>query len=684
VNCPHCNVPNPDDARFCAACGKATSATEPVSHPGMKAIDHVGKEIAGRYRITTKLGEGGMGAVYKAEQISLKRQCAVKLLRAEVASTELMLRRFDAEAKAVASLSHPNTVNIYDFGQDTDGTFFIAMEYVEGKSLREVIHTEAPLPLRRALSIASQVASSLSDAHSHNIIHRDLKPDNVMLQTRGRQKDVARVLDFGIAKLRDEGRATQAAMTQAGDMLGTPQYMAPEQIRAEQIDGRTDVYALGCMLYEMITGRMPFEGATVLAILSKHLTETPVAPSQRRPDLQIPPAIDQLVMAAVAKDRNARPPTMELFGEQIAAMLAQFPSESGQGTAQMSAQHGAQLSAQVGVPVPPTMASYGATPGQPYGAYAPPTAPPAPGGYVPAPGYGTPQPGPYGAAPYGAAPTPPPMPAMPLDSKPSGGMGKLLIIALGALVLIGGGIGIFFAMKKDTPAVTVADAGTVATADAADKAEPDKPEKPDKPDKVEEPVKPDKPDPPDPDPPDPEEDEDKLEPDKDPWAGGAAGTDDAQLAQVLTAMTEMKTKMCACKDATCVAQVSQSATKWAHTMASLAPKLASMDPAKVRKLSSIQAELGQCVQRAMQPKTAPAEVDLNAEIDKIANRACACRDVTCGRRSLAELVALARKHKGNDKGDEARAEASGTRMVQCLMKLGVTQQELQSALLQIQ
>ena len=160
---------------------------------------------------------------------------------------------------------------------ETGGTLFIAMELIEGRSLRAVVHHEAPLPLRRALAIASQVAASLADAHAKTIIHRDLKPDNVMLTERGRAKDNVTVLDFGIAKLRDESRATQQ-LTQAGDMLGTPQYMAPEQIRAEQIDGRTDVYALGCILYEMFTGRLPFEGTTVMALLSKHLMEAIVPP----------------------------------------------------------------------------------------------------------------------------------------------------------------------------------------------------------------------------------------------------------------------------------------------------------------------------------------------------------------------------------------------------------------------
>src|SRR5262249_44950927 len=159
------------------------------------------------------------------------------------------------------------------------------------------------------------------------------KPDNVMLQDKGRTRDLVRVLDFGIAKLRDDSRATQNQMTQAGDMLGTPQYMAPEQIRGEAIDGRCDIYALGCMLYEMLTARMVLDAPNVMAMLSKHLTENPVPPSARRPDLGIAPQIDQLVLAALAKDPSARPPTMELFGEHIAGMLAMLPPDPHRPTA---------------------------------------------------------------------------------------------------------------------------------------------------------------------------------------------------------------------------------------------------------------------------------------------------------------------------------------------------------------
>ena len=421
MHCPHCKAPNDNDARFCGACGKATAPTESGTFVKFKeGPEMIGREIAGRYRIQSKLGEGGMGAVFKAEQISLKRTCAVKLLRPDVASSQLLLRRFNAEAEAVAKLSHPNTVNIYDFGQDTDGTLFIAMEFVEGHSLREVIQTDAPLTIRRALQIASQICASLVDAHSQGIIHRDLKPDNVMLQDRGRQRDVVRVLDFGIAKLRDDTRTTQAAMTQAGDMLGTPQYMAPEQIRAEQIDGRTDIYALGCMLYEMLTARLPFEAPTIMALLSKHLIEHPPAPTQRRPDLGLPPAIDELVMTAMHKEVNGRPPTMEAFGERIAAYLATLPVDSSQGTAQRSAI--------VGVP---TAGGYPSAP-----AFTP---PPPPMGFAPSftpppPQYPAPlTPPPMGAPGYPAAtqqqryPTPSP-------AKKSGS-GLMIVIILGVVVV---------------------------------------------------------------------------------------------------------------------------------------------------------------------------------------------------------------------------------------------------------
>ncbi len=431
LKCQHCGAEQVGDARFCGVCGRATSTTQPTTGnaPPGQAADLTGREIGGRFRIHAKLGEGGMGAVYRGEQISLKRKVAVKLLRPELSRDPAIVRRFNAEAEAVAKLSHPNTVAIFDFGQDADGTLFIAMEYCEGRSLRQEL-TQGPIPAARALHIASQVAASLSDAHRHGIVHRDLKPDNVMLTERGKDKDVVRVLDFGIAKLRDEqNKATVNPMTQAGDLVGTPQYMAPEQIRGESVDGRTDVYALGAILYEMVTGRMLVEGPTVMAILSRHLLEMPEPPTRRRPDLPIPPAIDALTMEMLAKEPPRRIASMELVTDRIAGVQAQLGVASP-------------------VPTPPrTMSRPPGVPNTlPPGMFPPPTGyaqpmhpPPPPQAHVPTHMHGyqpqyTPAPQPMMPPPVAYAMTGAPLHVQP---QPSGGSKAWLWILIG-LLLAGG------------------------------------------------------------------------------------------------------------------------------------------------------------------------------------------------------------------------------------------------------
>jgi len=307
--CPSCAGSVSADSRFCGACGA------PVGDN-----DLAGQVIGDRYKIIAKLGEGGMGAVYRAEQLSLKREVALKLLKNELSKSPGLLRRFYAEAELAAKLNHPNTVTLFDFGEHSDGSLFIAMELVPGRSLRQAIGTGGAMPPETALYIAEQVCASLADAHTHGIVHRDLKPDNVMLTTRGRQENIVRVLDFGIAKLRDDGAITKNPMTQAGDLLGTPQYMAPEQIRGEKVDGRADVYAMGCMLYEMMTGTLPFIGPTVMAVLGKHLTEAPEAPSAKRPDLNIPKDLERIILECLHKDASARPASMEALGDRLAEL----------------------------------------------------------------------------------------------------------------------------------------------------------------------------------------------------------------------------------------------------------------------------------------------------------------------------------------------------------------------------
>ncbi len=455
MTCPNCHAPLAPDARFCGACGRATVGTAPSSYPPIAAAGPaiapamIGREIGGRYRVMALLGEGGMGAVYRGEQISLKRKVAIKVLRPELSADPGLVRRFNTEAELVAKLSHPNTVGIYDFGQDADGSLFIAMELLEGRSLRQVMTQDGALHPARAIAIAQQIGRSLADAHGHGIVHRDLKPDNVMVTDRGRDRDVVRVLDFGIAKLRDDNRVTN--MTRAGDLVGTPQYMAPEQIRGEPVDGRTDIYALGAMLYEMLTGRLPFEGTTVMAILSKHLIEQPVPPSQRRPDLGLAPALDALVLAAMAKEPGARPPSMEALGEQLDALAVQLGGGSWPGTQGWSGAGAAGSG-----PVPPPPASAG---------YPQPTPPPS---YPAGPPPGVPRSYPPGELSPMAHPPPPmaPMqyapPMTTIDHRRASSWTPILAL-VGVLAAGGAAAGIYFATRPSHKVAPGAGAGSSPT-----------------------------------------------------------------------------------------------------------------------------------------------------------------------------------------------------------------------------
>ncbi len=472
------------EARFCVACGTALAGTEPSGGTMSDASESgfIGRQVAGRYRILNKLGEGGMGAVYRAEQISLKRTVALKVLKSELSAEPGLVRRFNAEAELAAKLNHPNTVTLYDFGQDADGSLFIAMEFLEGRSLREVVMKDGPLPPARALAITDQVCASLSDAHGRGIVHRDLKPDNVMLIQIGKRSDVVRVLDFGIAKLRDEqGDITAMPMTRAGDLLGTPQYMAPEQIRGEKVDARTDVYALGAMLYEMVTGRLPFEGPSLMAILSKHLTELPVPPHLRRSDLGIPLPLSQVIMDALQKDPAARPATMDVLSERLNALGLHAPSRENPAGSRMPS------------PVPgyPPAFYSSPPPGVPLlrtpipGSMQPPPPTPPPPGPAPSP---YPSPAPQGGSPYpsparqGGSPYPSPAPmAMPMpgprpgsvDTHPiprTGSGGRNLVLAIAGLVVVGGGVAVFAVARggKGDSSGTAAPGTTVPAAGADD------------------------------------------------------------------------------------------------------------------------------------------------------------------------------------------------------------------------
>jgi eukaryotic-like serine/threonine-protein kinase len=266
----------------------------------------------GRYRILRKLGSGGMANVYLAEDEQLGRRVAIKILNDRYANDDAFNERFRREAKSAAALSHPNIVSIYDRGEG-DGRPYIAMEVIEGRSLKELILTSGSLPIAQAIEFAKQILSALRFAHRHGIIHRDIKPHNILLGFEDRLK----VTDFGIA------RAGASQMTEAGSIMGTAQYLSPEQARGAPVTAASDLYSVGIVLYEMLTGKTPFEGETPIEIAMKHLNEAPRPPSELR--REIPPELDQIVLRALAKDPHDRYQSAEEFSADLDRVEAGLP-----------------------------------------------------------------------------------------------------------------------------------------------------------------------------------------------------------------------------------------------------------------------------------------------------------------------------------------------------------------------
>ena len=281
----------------------------------------IGADIAGKYKIIKKIGEGGMGSVYIANQHPIDRKVAIKVLLSKLAEDEVAVKRFEQEAKAISRMQHPNTVTIYDFGQtseETEERLYIVMEYLRGRTLTQVLRAEGQLEAQRAARIVRQVCASLADAHAAGIIHRDLKPDNIFLTEVGGDKDWVKVLDFGVAKLADSDGA--GTLTQTGMIFGTPKYMSPEQAEGRPIDYRADIYALGVVLFELLVGRPPFVADTPVGLLLKHISEPPPSFSQVRPDLQVDPRIEAIVMRALDK----RPEGRQQMVSELAAELEAF------------------------------------------------------------------------------------------------------------------------------------------------------------------------------------------------------------------------------------------------------------------------------------------------------------------------------------------------------------------------
>ena len=286
----------------------------------MASDDYIGKTVARKYRVEALIGEGGMGKVYKATQLVLDKPVVLKVLRQALLSDERTVARFQREAKAASRLNHPNSISILDFGQAEDGAMYIAMEYVSGKDLHHILSREWPLSESRVIRIVSQVLSALSDAHGAGVIHRDLKPENIMVEQRRGEPDFVKVLDFGIAKITDSSGEDGPALTRAGFVCGTPEYMSPEQARGATLDHRSDLYAVGVILYQLTTGMLPFDSESAVGFATKHLTEQPPLPSRRRPEARISPPLERLIMKTLAKSPNDRPQTAELFRDELIAI----------------------------------------------------------------------------------------------------------------------------------------------------------------------------------------------------------------------------------------------------------------------------------------------------------------------------------------------------------------------------
>jgi serine/threonine protein kinase len=313
------------DGRRGSSAGRSPRESRSVrpapARPGQADADPlIGQVVAGRYKILSPLGRGGMGVVYKVEHVHIGKLMAMKLLSGELARHAATVRRFRREAKAVSKLAHPNTVQIFDFGESARLAYLV-MEYLSGRDFGSLIRENGPLPFTRVAKICAQVAASVAEAHDRGVIHRDIKPENVMVLDTALQNDFVKVLDFGIAQLR-EGEDL-CGETLAGTVVGTPYYMAPEQIRAEPIDGRADVYALGAMMYKALTGAPPFVGNSPLAVLSKHLTEPVVPLNQRLPGAAIPEQAEAIVAKALQKDRHQRYAHMRELLEDLRKFLAQ-------------------------------------------------------------------------------------------------------------------------------------------------------------------------------------------------------------------------------------------------------------------------------------------------------------------------------------------------------------------------
>jgi len=280
----------------------------------------IGRILAGKYHIQSLLGEGAMGRVYQAAHVDGGEPAAIKVLHQHLALDPRVAKRFHREARTASRFVHPNSVEIHGYGEDDDGTLYIAMELLPGRDMLTLIENEGPFPPSRVIRLLSDSLMALGAAHDHGIVHRDFKPENVLISTTEGGEDHVKVCDFGIAKIAEADGGS--AITVSGFVCGTPEYMAPEQARGEEIDVRTDIYAAGCMLYQLLTGDVPFSGDTPLGIITQHLTDFAVPATKHRPERKIPVGLSRIAERAMAKEARYRYPTAESMHSALQRVAA--------------------------------------------------------------------------------------------------------------------------------------------------------------------------------------------------------------------------------------------------------------------------------------------------------------------------------------------------------------------------
>jgi serine/threonine-protein kinase len=345
-----------EDLKVCLECNRQfTGIVAACPHDGTPLVKVmqdplVGTTLAAKYEIQSVVGHGGMGVVYKARDTNMDRLVAVKMLKAQLISDSMSVKRFHHEGKAASRINHPHVITVHEFGISPSGQPFIVMDFLEGTSLAQVIKDDGQVSVERTVKILMQACDALNHAHRHGVVHRDLKPSNIVLIDYDGQKDFVKVVDFGVAKLITGAGQDLQRLTQAGEVCGSPVYMSPEQCQGEELDPRSDIYSMGVVIYESLTGQLPFFGQTMVETMSKHITEMAPPFTEARPDLYIPERLEAVVFKALSKNREERHGSMALLKQDLEMAIPKpgrsqvLRSADGDGNAKASGTFEAQKS----------------------------------------------------------------------------------------------------------------------------------------------------------------------------------------------------------------------------------------------------------------------------------------------------------------------------------------------------